>query len=169
MTDYSDVLVAISNIDTSWRRTIIDHVRVEPAMWSSVRFAFGDALGRLIVDQFGIDGLARPWIDHARASKNDKASLWWAWDTVNNAEDWADEQVHRLLLVRLVDLADDDTIWDVAAGPLEDFVADRDGRLDWIEQQAAVSSKFVDALSGVWTHGKDAVTDTRIRAITPVR
>ena len=102
-------------------------------MWSSIRFAFGDALGRLIVDQFGIDGLARAWIEHARASEDEQSSFWWAWDIVNKVEDWADAQAHRSLLVRLVDLADDDTIWDVVAGPLEDFVADRDGRLEWVE------------------------------------
>lgn len=154
VTDYSDVLVAIASIDASWRATIIDLIRVDPTMWSSIRFAFGARLGQLVVDQLAIDDVARAWLQHATAAEDEQPSLWWSWGIVYSVEDWADEETHRRLLERLVDLADRDTIWDVAAGPLEDFVANRNGRLDWLEQQAAINAKFVEALSGVWTQAK---------------
>jgi hypothetical protein len=166
VTDFSAVLLGLAAIDAEWLQTVIGLVGVEAEMWSSMRGAFGRPLGRLLLDRLGVEGLARAWLQHAAARARDE-SMWWAWQIVDDIEAWSDEVTHRDLLVALVDLADDETVWDVAAGPLEDFCADRDGRLDWITHQARIDPRFRRALGGVWTHGKDPVTNARIRAIAP--
>jgi hypothetical protein len=57
----------------------------------------------------------------------------------------------RAGLVALIEAADDDEILrSVAAGPLEDFIADDPSRLHWIERMASSSSRFRQALGMVW-------------------
>jgi hypothetical protein len=86
---------------------------------------------------------------------------WWA---VQLMLDLEQEDRRRQLLARIVELAPNDHVLGVAgAGPLEDFLdIDRfesenlgvlEERLQWIEQQAAVSEKFRKALGDVWVHG----------------
>lgn len=63
-----------------------------------------------------------------------------------------DESRARTLLDLLVDRApDNDVLEQVGAGPLEDFVKDCDAdRLVWIEDRAASSARFRQALACVW-------------------
>jgi hypothetical protein len=88
-------------------------------------------------------------------------------DLVLTIAEWADEALHRQILLRLVDDADDERIWHVAAGPLEDFLTDNDHRLRWMEHQCVHHPGFQKALQGVWTHGKSPETAARIEAASP--
>lgn len=65
---------------------------------------------------------------------------------------YGDEDAFRDYLRALVRRAPDDreALGHLAAGPIEDFVSADEGRLGWIEQEAAHSETFRLALSNVW-------------------
>jgi hypothetical protein len=77
---------------------------------------------------------------------------WWAVELLLDSGFWSDEARLRAALDLLVERApDDDVIGVVGAGPLEDFVKDYNGdRLVWIEERAAASPRFRQALTHVW-------------------
>ena len=72
---------------------------------------------------------------------------------------------HREIVLSLIDTADDQQLWRVAAHPLEDFLTDNDERLTWMEQTAAQNPRFRRALGGVWTHSKEPTTAARIERV----
>lgn len=76
---------------------------------------------------------------------------WWAVQLLFDGEFWSDELRVRTVIDLLVECASDGRILGaVGAGPLEDFVSDDEDRLVWIEQRAAASARFREALSHVW-------------------
>ena len=90
---------------------------------------------------------------------------WWAFSLFDDVERWADEDLHREIVLRFIDTADDEQIWHVAAHQLEDFLTDSDERLTWMELVAAQSPRFRRALGGVWTHSKQPTTAVRIERL----
>jgi hypothetical protein len=81
----------------------------------------------------------------------------------SRAQQAANEEVARELLVKLVDHApSDDVLGNVGAGPLEDFIDGDDDRVRWIEEQAASSPKFRTALAKVWIWSEPAWVFERV-------
>jgi hypothetical protein len=83
---------------------------------------------------------------------DDEDPDWWALDAVNLIWEWGDEARVRGVLDLLVEYAPNDAALEVVgAGPIEDFVKDwSESRLAWIEDRAAMSSRFRRALGIVW-------------------
>jgi hypothetical protein len=76
---------------------------------------------------------------------------WWAVELLMDSHFHADEQRVRTTLDLLIERAQDDDVLGVAAaGPLEDFLTADEDRLRWIEQRAAESLRFRQALRHVW-------------------
>jgi hypothetical protein len=92
---------------------------------------------------------ARPHIDGVVEEDPDE---WAVLFVMGWGIDELDEPDVRALLDLLVEQApDDDVLEVVGAGPLENFVNCHDeGRLRWIEQRAAISARFRQALRHVW-------------------
>jgi hypothetical protein len=90
---------------------------------------------------------SRPHLDGVDEEDPDE----WTLLFVTDIED-LDELCARTLLDLLVDRAPNDEVLEVVgAGPLEDFVKGYDeDRLLWIEQRAASSARFRQALACVW-------------------
>jgi hypothetical protein len=90
----------------------------------------------------------RPHIDGVEDEDPD----WWAVELLMDSRFESDEGRVRAVLDRILDRADDEEIFGVfAAGPLEDFVkAYDDDRIAWIEERAAASSRFREALQRNW-------------------
>ena len=75
----------------------------------------------------------------------------WAVDLLMDTRFLSDEPRVRAVLDLLVEGAGEEVLGVVGAGPLEDFVKGCDeDRLVWIEERAAASSRFRQALAGVW-------------------
>lgn len=116
------------------------------------------------IDNGDVDGLlsevteedvARTWVEYNRRAHpedTDDDPLWWAVELWLSQEWWADEQRVRRGLLMLVNLAGDDELGNVGAGPLEVFVCDDESRLSWIESVAPTSAAFRKALSNVWVY-----------------
>ena len=160
LTDFDALVVALRRIDPSWLAVVIDLVPSEKALWDTVNWALRstDDERRLIVDRLGVGLLSETWL--ADSSAPDQYS--WASSLLGDIEEWADEDLHRSILLRLIADADDEQIWHVAAAPLEDFINDDPERLLWVEQQAAADPRFRLALTGVWTSGKSDEVAQRV-------
>lgn len=169
VTDFAELFDVLRSIDQHWLDVVIDLVPVEPAVWDGVRSMLGDDELHLIVERLGIPHVATAWQAATAALDEGTDDLnWWAVNLVIDMDWWADEVLHRAVLLHLVaDATTLEQLWSVAAGPLEDFLTDDPDRLDWMEQQAAVNPRFRDALAGVWTSGKSSATAARIAAIAP--
>ncbi len=163
VTDFSPLVCALRRIDPTWLDTVIDLVPTEPGMWDAIWWELTRTNERrLVVDRLGVEALCRGWLARSNALPESDHTNIWAMQLVDQIEEWADEAVHRAVLLQLVESADDEQLWVVAAQPLEDFVNDSDDRLTWIEQNAVRNEKFRLALSGVWTTSKSAETAARI-------
>jgi hypothetical protein len=82
-----------------------------------------------------------------------------------------DEPLIRILLDLLIDRApNDDVLEMVGAGPLEDFVkACDEDRLSWIEERAASSARFRQALARVWIWSVEMDTFARVERAAGVK
>jgi len=90
----------------------------------------------------------RPHIDGVEDEDPD----WWAVELLMDSRFESDEARVRTVLDLILDRADEEEIFGVfAAGPLEDFVkAYDDDRIAWIEERAAASTRFREALQRIW-------------------
>lgn len=77
---------------------------------------------------------------------------WWSVELLMDSTFMSDEARLRAVLDLILDRATEEAIFGVfAAGPLEDFVSGYDDdRLAWIEQRAAESPRFRQALQRIW-------------------
>lgn len=158
------LLDALVSLDGEWLNTAIDLLPTEPTLWEPVESHLRNAASkRRIVDRLGIQSLVDAWLlSIGEPDGTWPDAYWWASSLILDVERWADEGFHREILLRLVEAADDEQIWVVAAGPLEDFLTDDNDRLSWMEQTADQNPRFRVAVSGVWTHGKAPATAARI-------
>jgi hypothetical protein len=76
-----------------------------------------------------------------------EAHGWWALEAIWDSDP---ERTWRIIL-RLVELADEDRLGAVAAGPLEELISHHAWQfIDRVEQQACQDPKFRRCLGGVW-------------------
>jgi hypothetical protein len=112
-------------------------------------------------------GLIQAYLRHAAAGPDDDNDFW-AWEAVGEVarEGSADEAWS--LLIDLVRESPDALMGNVAAGPLEDTIAEHGPELiDRIEAAAANDPRFQEALGGVWIrdgHLPPAVMKRLVRA-----
>ncbi|MGB8862319.1 MAG: DUF6869 domain-containing protein [Ilumatobacteraceae bacterium] len=158
------LLDALATLDDTWINTAIDLLPTEPTLWEPVESHLrAHASKRRIIDRHGIQCLVDAWLLRTEGPDGTRPDeCWWASSLVGDVERWADESLHREILLQFVETAADERIWEMAAGPLEDFLTDNDDRLSWMEQTAAQNPRFRFALSGVWTYGKAPATAARI-------
>ena len=76
---------------------------------------------------------------------------WWAIELFMGSEIFRRTELHRHLLLKLVEHGPEDAIGAVAAGPLEDFVSDDEDDLRWLEDQCATNHRLQSALLGTWS------------------
>ena len=81
---------------------------------------------------------------------DDEDPDWWAIALFFTREIFRRPALYRSLLVKLVDVASDDVLGNVAAGPLENFVSDDEDDLRWLESECARNPRLRTALAGVW-------------------
>jgi hypothetical protein len=99
----------------------------------------------------------------SRQPETDDDPDWWA------IQFWFElaydrEDVLREGLLALIEVAPDELLGLVGAGPLENFVCDDASRLTWLEAQAARSPRFRTALQGVWWSDLPNTVTSRIEA-----
>lgn len=88
--------------------------------------------------------------EHIRGVEDEDPD-WWAVELLMNETFLSDEVRIRSTLDLILERADDEKVFGVfAAGPLEDFVDDDESRLVWIEERAAASPRFREALQRIW-------------------
>lgn len=75
---------------------------------------------------------------------------WWAVELLMEPGVAARRELHRQLLLALVERADGDVLAEVGAGPLESFVSDDEDDLVWLEAQCANRPALRQALANVW-------------------
>ncbi|MBI5088668.1 MAG: hypothetical protein HZB15_07360 [Actinobacteria bacterium] len=154
---YDAVLEAIRRAQPAAFARLLQLVPHEPALWDALYFLRigDDSPISEIIDALGAATISRAWHNYER-TKEDRS--WWAIDVLHDltVHDH-DEGLHRELLLQLVSDADDETMWTLAAGPVEDFLqpeaANRDlieSRVSWIEEQARRDPKLRHVLTGVW-------------------
>jgi hypothetical protein len=81
------------------------------------------------------------------AGVQDEDPDWWAVELLMDSDFLSDERRVRQTLILLINQApSEDVLGVVAAGPLENFVAEDEDRLSWIEEQAKESPRFRGAL-----------------------
>lgn len=161
------LLDALVSLDDRWINFAIDLLPTEPTMWEPVNDHLEAAADRSrIIDRLGVQRLVDAWL--AWTPNPDGIypdQHWWAFSLFDDIQQWADEDLHREIVLRFVETADDEQLWHVAAHPLEDFLTDNDERLTWMEQIATQSPRFRLALGGVWTDRKEPRTAARIERV----
>lgn len=161
------LLDALVSLDDRWIDMAIDLLPTEPTLWEPVNDRLEAAADRSrITDRLGAQRLVDAWLAWTPAPDGTYPDQhWWAYKLFDHVERWADEDLHRELVLRFVETADDEQIWLVAAHPLEYFLTDNDERLTWMEQIAARNPRFRKALGGVWTYSKQPSTAARIERV----
>ncbi|MFN8016853.1 MAG: hypothetical protein U0P45_01885 [Acidimicrobiales bacterium] len=76
---------------------------------------------------------------------------WWAVDLFWVTELLERKDLHRHLLLKLIEHASEATLGQVAAGPLEDFVSDDEDDVRWIEAACATNMRLRTALTFTWS------------------
>jgi len=98
-------------------------------------------------------------------SKRDNSSTEWAIDKVLDLTYRNPEKLWELILEILHRDPPDEVIGNLAAGPLEDYLAKCGERvIERIEQQAAKDPKFKSLLGGVWQNTMTAEVWARVQA-----
>ena len=158
------LLDALATLDDRWINTAIDLLPTEPTLWEPVNDHLEAAADRSrITDRLGAQLLVDAWLAWTPTPDGTYPDQhWWAVSLFDHIERWADEDLHREIVLRFIETADDEQIWHVAAHPLENFLTDNDERLTWMEAIAAQNPRFRRALGGVWTHSKEPTTARRI-------
>jgi hypothetical protein len=127
-------------VDPVTARTLLDEDDTPQLLAQVTPEEVGQAWCRYAARNAGMDEHA-PW---------DEDPDGWAAELYYEDEFKANETYLRRFLATIVDAASDEVLGWVGAGPLEDFLADDDDRLAWVEEQAARSERFQQALSHVW-------------------
>jgi hypothetical protein len=122
-----------------------------------------------------LDSIAETWCRYTRRTPTGARSHsdddWWAIELWMTKAWWDDPARVRDGLLALVHAAqdDDDLLNCVGAGPLENYLADDENTLRWVEAQAAKSAAFRKALASVWVWGElDDSAASRIEAAAGV-
>jgi hypothetical protein len=76
---------------------------------------------------------------------------WWAIDLFWARELFDRFDLHRHLLLKLIEHGPEEALGAVAAGPLEDFVSDDEDDLQWIESECITNRRLRIALTGMWS------------------
>jgi hypothetical protein len=98
--------------------------------------------------------LADAWLDHDRTGRESRQ---WAWDRVSDVIHHQPMTGWLLTRQLIAGAADEDQLMSVAAGPLEDLLADHSQVLmDRVEAAARSDPRTMRALAGVW---KNAIDD----------
>jgi hypothetical protein len=113
-----------------------------------------------IFEAFSLTEIAEAWLAY-QTTKGDR--YWWAVDLM-----WSDPYLHdrdrrEKFIELLIEAAPDDLLGHAAAGPLEDAIYDADECVSWLEDRAATSPRFKQALGEVWIW--DAVSEGRFARI----
>jgi len=101
-----------------------------------------------IFEAFSLTEIAKAWWAY-QTTKDDR--YWWAVDLM-----WSDPYLHdrdrrEEFIELLIETApNDDLLGNAAAGPLEDAIYDADECVSWLEDRAAGSTRFKQALEMVW-------------------
>ena len=111
VTDFEGLFLALRRIDEKWLDAVIDLVPVEPGVWDAIHAVLrASQERRLIVDRLGIERLTRAWLRHSASLPDGERVHGWADELVRSIEEWADEELHRAVLLRLIENADDEQI-----------------------------------------------------------
>ncbi|HEY2353340.1 MAG TPA: hypothetical protein VGH79_00385 [Gaiellaceae bacterium] len=110
-----------------------------------------DTLFKLV----SLEETARAWCSYEmREHPDDEGNDpdWWAVHLmIVMTDDGGPEEPPRTILTLIAEFAENDDVLGVmGAGPLEAFISDDEGRIRWIEAQAAASENFRKALAAVW-------------------
>jgi hypothetical protein len=124
-----------------------------------------------------LDEIADAWCGYQTrphiAGVEDEDPDWWAVELLMDSRFISDEARLRATLDLILDRADEEDVFGVfAAGPLEDFVAECDedeGRLAWVEERAAVSPRFREALQRIHVWSLPPEVFTRIERAAGAR
>jgi hypothetical protein len=133
--DESEPIVALMPVESARLKRLVDERRFEE-------------LSGLV----SLEKIAETWMRYQRLD-NSRAALrdWWAVDLWMNEGWWSDEKRVRDGLLRLVEHAEsDDDFGNLGAAVMEVFISADEGRLVWVDQQAAGSEKFREAMSHAW-------------------
>jgi hypothetical protein len=114
-----------------------------------------------LVDAGDIDGLlevvtpdeiAMAWHRYGATPepKSTEHPDWWAIELFMTSEIFQRRELHRDLILKLIEHSDEDRLGNVGAGPLEDFISDNEADLAWLEAQCETNVGLRTALSGVW-------------------
>ena len=97
-------------------------------------------------------------------NESQKESLWWAWEAMREML-WHQPEAAWPVILRLIARAEnDETLAYIAAGPLENLLADHGPTfIERVEAQAMHDSRFRRALTGVW--GRSGMDQDVIRRI----
>jgi hypothetical protein len=112
-----------------------------------------------LVDQEDLDGLldlvspreiAEAWFRYTAGKGWELRDHpdWWAVDLFFTTEIFRRSDLYRTLLLRLLEHPDPDMDWNVAAGPLENFLSDDPDDLAWLELECATNPRLRRALTG---------------------
>ena len=109
-----------------------------------------DALFALV----SVDEVAQTWCryQHNRPLKPDldEDENWWAVDLFFTRGIFRRVDTYRSILLSLVRHASDETLGNVGAGPLENFVSDDEDDLEWLERECRTNDRLRRALATVW-------------------
>jgi uncharacterized protein DUF6869 len=105
-----------------------------------------------IFEAFSLTEIAEAWFAY-QMTKDDR--YWWAADLM-----WSDPYLHdrdrreRFVELLIETAPNEDLLGSAAAGPLEDAIYDADECVSWLEDRAANSARFRQALGMVWIAGQ---------------
>lgn len=111
------LLDALVSIDDRWINIAIDLLPTEPTLWEPVNDHLETAANRSrITDRLGAQLLVDAWLAFTPTADGTYPDQhWWAFSLFDDVDRWADEDLHREIVLRFIDTADDEQIWHVAA------------------------------------------------------
>lgn len=107
----------------------------------------GDIDGLLTI--VSLDDIALAWHRYVGADepKGHHHPDWWAMGLLMDSDLFQRTDLHRALLLKLIEHGPDDALGYVAAGPLEDLLSDDEEDLVWLETQCTHNSRLREALA----------------------
>jgi hypothetical protein len=101
-----------------------------------------------IFEAFSLTEIAEAWFAY-QTTRGDR--FWWAVDLMWTDPYLQDRDRREKFIELLIETAPtDDLLGGAAAGPLEDAIYDADECVSWLEDRAAASTRFKQALGMVW-------------------